>query len=100
MITLVNLILPLKDGIKDGFLTPFKVKRIQTTMDEYVYTGDDDILAGEEEISEGEVFEEKDKNKKIVIEGRERKRVQLMLNSINPKEKTLVFCASIAHGNG
>ncbi len=87
----------LKDGIKDGFLTPFKVKRIQTTMDEYVYTGDDDILAGEQEISEGEVFEEKDMNKKIIIEGRERKRVQLMLNSINPKEKTLVFCASIAH---
>ena len=87
----------LKDGIKDGFLTPFKVKRIQTTMDEYVYTGDDDILAGENEISEGEVFEEKDMNKKIVIEGRERKRVQLMLNSINTKEKTLVFCASIAH---
>src|SRR6056300_866480 len=66
-------------------------------MDEYVYTGDDDILAGEKEISEGEVFEEKDMNKKIVIEGRERKRVKLMLNSINPKEKTLVFCASIAH---
>ncbi len=87
----------LKDGIKDGFLTPFKVKRIQTTMDEYVYTGDDDILAGEEEVSEGEVFEEKDFNKKIVIEEREKKRVQLMLDSINPKEKTLVFCASIAH---
>ena len=87
----------LKDGIKDGFLTPFKVKRIQTTMDEYVYTGDDDILAGEEEITEGEVFEEKDINKKIVIEGRERKRVQLMLNNINSKEKTLVFCANIAH---
>jgi type I restriction enzyme R subunit len=87
----------LKDGIKDGFLTPFKVKRIQTTMDEYVYTGDDDILAGEEEITEGEVFEEKDFNKKIVIEEREKKRVQLMLDSINSKEKTLVFCASIAH---
>ena len=26
-------------------------------MDEYVYTGDDDILAGENEISEGEVFD-------------------------------------------
>ena len=87
----------LKDGIKDGFLTPFKVKRIQTTMDEYVYTGDDDILSGEEEINEGEVFEEKDFNKKIVIEEREKKRVQLMLDSINPKEKTFVFCASIAH---
>ena len=87
----------LKDGIKDGFLTPFKVKRIQTTMDEYVYTGDDDILSGEEEVNEGEVFEEKDFNKRIVIEEREKKRVQLMLDSINPKEKTLVFCASIAH---
>ena len=87
----------LKDGIKDGFLTPFKVKRIQTTMDEYVYTGDDDVLSGEEEINEGEVFEEKDFNKRIVIEEREKKRVKLMLDSINPKEKTLVFCASIAH---
>ncbi len=87
----------LKDGIKDGFLTPFKVKRIQTTMDEYVYTGDDDILSGEDEVNEGEVFEEKDFNKRIVIEEREKKRVQLMLDSINPKEKTLVFCASIAH---
>ncbi len=87
----------LKDGIKDGFLTPFKVKRIQTTMDEYVYTGDDDILAGEEEINEGEVFKEQDFNRRIVIEEREKKRVQLMLDSINPKEKTLVFCASIPH---
>ena len=87
----------LKDGIKDGFLTPFKVKRIQTTMDEYVFTGDDEVLEGEQEIEEGEVFKEKDFNKRIVIEEREKKRVQLMLDSINPKEKTLVFCASIAH---
>ena len=34
----------LKEGIKDGFLTPFKVKRIQTTIDEYQYTNDDDCL--------------------------------------------------------
>ena len=27
----------LKDGINDGFLTPFRVKQIQTTMDEYVF---------------------------------------------------------------
>jgi type I restriction enzyme R subunit len=25
-------------GINDGFLTPFKVKQISTTLDEYVYT--------------------------------------------------------------
>jgi len=87
----------LKDGIKDGFLTPFKVKQIKTTMDKYVYTGEDDVLEGEKEIEKGEVFEETDFNTRIVIEGREKKRVQLMLDSINSKEKTLVFCANIAH---
>ena len=52
---------------------------------------EDDILEGEKEIEKGEVFEEKDFNTRIVIEGREKKRVQLMLDSINSKEKTLVF---------
>jgi len=33
----------LKEGINDGFLTPFKVKRIKTTLDDYVYTSDDQI---------------------------------------------------------
>ena len=85
----------LKEGIQDGFLTPFKVKRIQTTMDEYVYTPDDEVLEGE--VEEGYVYTEKDFNKKIVIPERERKRVQEMLANINPMEKTLVFCATQAH---
>jgi type I restriction enzyme R subunit len=85
----------LKEGIQDGFLTPFKVKRIQTTMDEYQYTPDDEVLEGE--VEEGKVYVEADFNKKIVIEGRERKRVQDMLASINQNEKTIVFCANQAH---
>jgi len=85
----------LNSGITDGFLTPFRVKII--TMGDYVYTSEDEVLSGENLITEGEVFEEKDMNRKIIIKERERKRVQLMLNSINPKEKTLVFCASISH---
>ena len=28
----------LKEGINDGFLTPFRVRQIATTLDEYVYT--------------------------------------------------------------
>src|SRR5579872_6092076 len=31
----------LREGINDGFLTPFRVKQIATTLDEYVYTPDD-----------------------------------------------------------
>jgi type I restriction enzyme R subunit len=85
----------LKEGIQDGFLTPFKVKRIQTTIDEYVYTPDDEVLEGE--VEEGNVYTENDFNKKIVIEARERKRVQDMLAAINQNEKTIVFCANQAH---
>jgi len=85
----------LNSGITDGFLTPFRVKII--TIGDYVYTSEDEVLSGENLITEGDVFEEKDMNRKIIIKERERKRVQLMLNSINPKEKTLVFCASISH---
>ena len=85
----------LKEGIQDGFLTPFKVKRIQTTIDEYVYTSDDEVIEGE--VDEGHVYTEKDFNKTIVIREREKKRVEEMLAAINPNEKTLVFCANQAH---
>ena len=40
----------LKEGINDGFLTPFKVKQISTTLDEYVYTPDDKVVEGELEV--------------------------------------------------
>ncbi len=85
----------LRDGVGDGFLTPFKVRRIQTTLDEYVYTSDDEVVEGD--VEEGHVYKESDFNKVIEIEARERKRVELMLANINPKEKTIVFCANQAH---
>lgn len=85
----------LKEGIQDGFLTPFKVKRIQTTIDEYIYTPEDEVIEGE--VDEGHVYKEKDFNKTIIIREREKKRVEDMLATINPNEKTLVFCVNQAH---
>lgn len=85
----------LKDGVNDGFLTPFKVKRIKTTIDDYVYTPDDEVVEGDVEV--GKLYVENDFNKKIEIIAREDKRVQIMLNDINQNEKTLVFCANQAH---
>ncbi len=85
----------LKEGIQDGFLTPFKIKCIQTTIDEYMYTEDDEVLAGK--VEERHVYTEPEFNKDIEIEARERKRVQVMLASIDKNEKTLVFCANQAH---
>ena len=40
----------LKEGINDGFLTPFKVKQISTTLDEYIYTPDDTLVEGDIEV--------------------------------------------------
>ena len=37
----------LKDGIEDEYLTPFRVDRIQTTIDDYRFIGDDKIIKGE-----------------------------------------------------
>lgn len=85
----------LKEGIQDGFLTPFKVTRIQTTMDDYIYQSDDDVLEGK--VEKDRVYVEKDFNRTIEIKQRERKRVQVMLASIKPNEKTLVFCAKQSH---
>jgi len=85
----------LKKGINDGFLTPFKVKRIQTTLDEYIYTSDDSIIEGEVEL--GKVYQEEDFNRIIEIKERESKRVRILLDQINQKEKTIVFCATQEH---
>lgn len=85
----------LKEGINDGFLTPFKVKRIQTTLDNYVFTSDDQIVEGE--IEEGKRYEEKDFNKIIEIKEREAKRVQIYMDEANQKEKAIIFCATQDH---
>jgi type I restriction enzyme, R subunit len=85
----------LKDGINDGFLTPFRVKQIATTMDEYVYTADDEVIMGQ--VEQGRRYEEKDFNRVIEIKDREAHRVKLMLDMIEQREKTIVFCATQAH---
>jgi type I restriction enzyme R subunit len=85
----------LKEGINDGFLTPFKVKQISTTLDEYVYTSDDKLIEGE--IETGKLYTETDFNKIIEIKEREAHRVKLFMEQINQNEKTLVFCATQDH---
>ncbi len=85
----------LKEGINDGFLTPFKIKRIKTTLDDYIYTSDDQIVEGE--IEEGKLYEEKDFNRTIEIVAREAKRVNIYLDEANQKEKAIIFCANQPH---
>jgi type I restriction enzyme, R subunit len=85
----------LKEGINDGFLTPFKVKKIDTTLDEYEYVSDDKVIEGE--IESGKIYEEVDFNRIIEIKEREVKRVKIILSEINQNEKSIVFCATQNH---
>ena len=84
----------LKEGINDGFLTPFKVKEIATTLDDYTYTSDDTV---EGDIEEGREYVEADFNRVIEIKAREEYRVKLFMSLINQNQKTLVFCATQIH---
>jgi type I restriction enzyme R subunit len=85
----------LKDGINDGFLTPFRVKQIIGTLDEYIYTPDDEVVEGE--VEAGKVYKEPDFNKIIEIKDREKARVAEFMSQIDQREKTLVFCATQDH---
>jgi len=85
----------LKEGINDGFLTPFKVKEIDTTIDEYRYTSDDEVESGE--VDQRRDYTEAEFNRIIVIKEREEYRVKLLLDMINQTQKTLVFCATQMH---
>ena len=85
----------LKEGINDGYLTPFQVKQIATTLDDYVYTVDDDLIEGD--IEEGKRYTESDFNRIIEIKEREKYRVKLFMEAIDQSQKTIVFCATQDH---
>jgi len=83
----------LKDGINDGFLTPYKVKRIQTNIDEYRFDPND-IIEGElgKQIVKLEQFE-----KQVVIPKRTELIAKTILDNINPMDKTIIFCVNQKH---
>ncbi len=85
----------LKEGINDGFLTPFKVKQIATTLDDYVYTSDDELIEGQ--VEWGKSYTESDFNRIIEIAEREKYRVKLFMDAIDQTQKTIMFCASQDH---
>ncbi|MEZ7862595.1 MAG: DEAD/DEAH box helicase family protein [Aeromonadaceae bacterium] len=85
----------LKEGINDGYLTPFRVRQHATTLDEYIYTSDDTVVEGE--IERGRVYTEPDFNRIIEITDRERKRIDIFMKEIDQSQKAIVFCATQEH---
>lgn len=85
----------LRDGIEDGFLTPFKVNQIASSMDEYQWEEGDDVISGD--LDPEKTYTEAEMNRRIVIVERERSRVQEFLSRTDPRQKTIIFCASQGH---
>jgi type I restriction enzyme R subunit len=71
------------------------VRQIETSLDEYIYDPDDDVIEGN--INQEKVYTEAEFNRLIEIEKRERYRVELFMEEINQNEKTIVFCANQDH---
>ena len=84
----------LKEGIQDGFLTPYKVKRITTNIDEYIHTNDSKIIQGE---VTKDRYEISDYNKSITINQRLELEAKTILNQIGEMDKTIVFCSNQDH---
>ncbi|WP_426687781.1 EcoAI/FtnUII family type I restriction enzme subunit R [Rhodanobacter ginsengiterrae] len=85
----------LKEGIGDGFLTPFKVRQMASTLDTYTYSDEDEVVGGE--IDPDREYTEADFNTKLIIDAREESRVHEFMDQIDQRQKTLVFCATQDH---
>lgn len=92
----------LKEGINDGFLTPFRHVVMQSNIDDYIYQPNDIILDGEDEeierLVKGTPYKEADFYQgKIEIKHRDEDRVKEFMKCVGKTEKTLVFCYTQAH---
>lgn len=85
----------LKDGIADGYLTPFRVWISHSNIDSYQYDPEDDV---EGEIDVNKTYTEADfYNGNIEMRDRDEHRVREVLKMIDPDEKTIIFCAKQSH---
>ena len=86
----------LRQGIEDGFLTPFRHINIKSNIDDYIYQPDDEVLSGE--VNVFKTYTEKDFYQgNIKIRERDEACVKEFLAGIGEGEKGIVFCAIQAH---
>ena len=84
----------LKEGINDGFLTPYRVKRVRTNLDELVLTKDDKVIEGE---SGQDIYQVEDYDKKIVVDDRTELVAKTILENVITLDKTIIFCENQNH---
>lgn len=91
----------LKQGISDGFLAPYKVVRISTTVDEgwRPTVGLKDRYGNE---VTDRIYNLRDYDRELVIDERTQlaaRKITQYLREVDPFAKTIVFCVDIDHAN-
>lgn len=86
----------LKDGIEDGFLTPYKVKLVTTSLSGGYTYNSDDIIEGK--LEKGH-FDIKEFERNISIPRYNEFIAKELLKLINPMDKTIIFCVNQAHAS-
>ncbi|MBZ7940206.1 EcoAI/FtnUII family type I restriction enzme subunit R [Campylobacter molothri] len=86
----------LKSGIEDGFLTPYKVKLIKTSLsDGYTYNPND-LIQGD--LEKG-FYKQSEFERNIFLPRYNDFIAKKILELINPMDKTIVFCVNQAHAS-
>lgn len=91
----------LKQGIEDGFLAPYKVVRVSTTLDEG-WRPTRGLLDKYGNEIEDRIYNLKDYDRNLAIDERTQlvaKKITEYLKSIDRYAKTIVFCVDIDHAN-
>ena len=87
----------LKEWINDWFLSPYKVKRIRTNLDELVIDSDVTVVRWE---AKKEFYKLEDFDREIVVPERRKLVAQEILKQIRKDDKTIVFCVDQEHAAG
>lgn len=85
----------LKEGIQDGFLSPYKVKKFKTTLEEYTYQEGDRVAEGA--VEEDRAYNRKNYNRDIILYEHIELIAATIIDQINPYDKTIVFCVDQEH---
>ncbi|NQZ57123.1 MAG: DEAD/DEAH box helicase family protein [Lentisphaeraceae bacterium] len=92
----------LKEGIEDGFLAPYKVVRVDIDVDIQGWRPTKGLLDKNGEAVEDRIYNQKDFDRKIVIDERTQLVAQTItdfLKRTDPMAKTIVFCNDIDHAD-
>ena len=90
----------LKQGIEDGFLSPYKVIRVNLDKDMDGWIPPPGMKDDLGELIENRKYNQLDMNKTLILNHRTKivaKRVMDFLRKTNPYDKTIIFCEDIDH---